>query len=276
MADAAASSHVRVEVADGAPYAVLTIAKEPVNSMDLALWSALEAALAQCENTPSLKGLIITSGLTRDVFTAGNDLRELYAPLTSLERYRQFWVTQNRFLVSLYRSRLVTLSAIRGACPAGGCAISLACDHRIMTPQGHIGLNEVLLGIPVPKYWGMLMQGVMGKGPAEQALLAGSLLSPQQALRLGLVHSLAEDSSALGLLAAAEAVMKRLVRLPDTAYAATKANLRADFCAAWEAYYPAEVDGAWQFLNAPETLKTLGGAMKRLSSKDKGPAKSKL
>ncbi len=36
-----------------------------------------------------MRGVIFCSGLRRDVFTAGNDINELYAPLTSKERYRQ-------------------------------------------------------------------------------------------------------------------------------------------------------------------------------------------
>lgn len=38
--------------------------------------------------TPQVRGIIFCSGLRRDVFTAGNDINELYAPLTSRERYR--------------------------------------------------------------------------------------------------------------------------------------------------------------------------------------------
>lgn len=57
------------------------------------------------------------------------------------------------FLLRLYKSPLITICAIRGACPAGGCILSLLCDSRIMTEAGTIGLNEVALGIPVPYYW---------------------------------------------------------------------------------------------------------------------------
>ncbi len=50
-------------------------------------------------------------------------------------RYRDFWVTSNVFLARLYCSPLVTIAAIKGACPAGGCCLSLCCDMRIMTEQ---------------------------------------------------------------------------------------------------------------------------------------------
>ena len=57
----------------------------------------------------------------------------------------------NQFLARLYRSPLLTLAAIRGACPAGGCCMSLCCDLRFMVDgPGHIGLNEVRM----PGNWG--------------------------------------------------------------------------------------------------------------------------
>ena len=144
---------------------------------------------------------------------AGNDINELYAPRTSQEQYKRFWVLSNHFLAQVncglssvwglsstlgsaldpssstqvYRSRLATVSAIKGACPAGGCCLSLCCDTRVMTEQGHIGLNEVALGIPVPVYWARLMAAVIGQGPAERLCFSATLLSPQEALRLGMV-----------------------------------------------------------------------------------------
>lgn len=56
-----------------------------------------------------------------------------------------------------------------------------------MTDFGHIGLNEVALGIPVPLYWTKLMGRVIGDGPAHKLCLTATLVSPQKALQLGLV-----------------------------------------------------------------------------------------
>ncbi len=77
--------HVRLEQRDGG-YAVVWLQREPVNTMDLTFWRELAAALQQAEADPALRGLIFASGLKRNVFTAGNDIKELYAPLTSLAR----------------------------------------------------------------------------------------------------------------------------------------------------------------------------------------------
>jgi Delta3-Delta2-enoyl-CoA isomerase len=59
---------------------------------------------------------------TRYPFTC---LQELHAPSTSRARHADFWITQTTFLGRLRRSPLITVAAIRGACPAGGCCMAL-------------------------------------------------------------------------------------------------------------------------------------------------------
>lgn len=99
-----------------------------------------------------------------------------------LRRYREFWVESNKFLARLYRSPLVTVAAIRGACPAGGCCMSLCCDLRIMADgPGHIGLNEVAIGISVPLFWARLMARVVGQATAERLCQFAALVGPQEA-----------------------------------------------------------------------------------------------
>lgn len=68
--------------------AIVTIAQEPVNTLSLDLWRGLTAVLDACEEDPKVRGIVLRSGLKKDVFTAGNDIKELYAPMSSAERYR--------------------------------------------------------------------------------------------------------------------------------------------------------------------------------------------
>eukprot|EP00882_Tetradesmus_deserticola_P001747 GHRQ01001877.1.p1 GENE.GHRQ01001877.1~~GHRQ01001877.1.p1 ORF type:complete len:273 (+),score=116.46 GHRQ01001877.1:280-1098(+) len=248
-------------------YAIISMAKEPVNSFDTAMWQALHAAVQAVEADSSMQGVIIASGLKRDVFTAGNDLKELYAPLTSAQQYATFWEAQSRCLIGIHSSRLATLAAIRGACPAGGCAISLCCDSRLMTAGagGAIGLNEVALGIPVPKYWAGVMVQVIGHAAAERLLLSGSMVPPERALQLGLVDELVTDKAQL--LPRAEEFMQQTVKLPGGARAATKAGLRGDFDKAWLQYALDWEAGPKGFagITNPSTVASVGAALQRLS-----------
>lgn len=241
--------------------------REPVNSLNLEMWSELTSALQHVESNSGIRVLVITTGLRKDVFSAGNDLTELYAPMTSAERYREFWEVSNRFLTLLYRSKLATVAAIRGACPAGGCIISLCCDYRIMTTAGVIGLNEVALGITVPKYWGQLMAKTVGQNKAEQLLTSGSLISANEAKSMGMVDELVD---AADLQATAASVAQRLAKIPPVPRAVVKQDFRKAFAEEWYQYALREPEGAWQFLTQPSTVKMLGSTLERLS---KGKAK---
>lgn len=268
--------HTRLTLDPATRIARLVLAREPVNTMDAALWGELASALDEVEAARAAGGpaapraLIISSGLARDVFTAGNDVRELYAPLTSADRYKKFWVLQNTFLARLYASPLITVAAIRGACPAGGCALALACDARILAdvPSAAIGLNEVALGIPVPQFWQALLARVIGRGPAERACLRATMLPAAAAVKAGLADAVVPASE---LDAAATAAATAALALPDAARAAMKARERGEFAARWTAFAPGEADGAWKMLAAPQTVAALKAVMDRLAAK-----KSKL
>ena len=55
-------------------YAIIWLAKEPVNLMGRAVWQDLKSALDALEADQQIRGVIFASGLKRDVFTAGHTL----------------------------------------------------------------------------------------------------------------------------------------------------------------------------------------------------------
>lgn len=273
--------------------ALVSLCREPVNTMDTAFWEELLSVLDELESSfggsgsgnkkstsspspspspPRVRAVIFSSGLRRDVFTAGNDVKELYAPMTSRERYQRFWVLQNTFLSRLFASPLVTVAAWRGATPAAGCCLGLACDTRIMSEgtenpgaTASVGLNEVALGIPVPEKWSRLLSRVVGSARAERMALFAELLSPRQALECGLVDGLAPDREALG--AAALAAARRALKFPDGGRVATKLRERAAFAREWAEFARGEALGAWEMLEHPSTVGALGAVIERLAGK---------
>jgi 3,2-trans-enoyl-CoA isomerase len=265
--------HVRVERNAPGKYAVAYVCKEPVNAMDAELWEELQQVLDEMEADKGVRALIFASGLKRDIFTAGNDLKELYGPLISEESYRRFWGAQNTFLPRLYRSPLYTVAAIRGACPAGGCILSLMCDHRVQTTQGHIGLNEVALGIPVPRFWAQAFCRITGSAKGERLLGLGKMLSPRQALDLGLLHEVVEKDD---LLEAALQAVRAALKLPDAGRVVTKQALRGDLAHAWENGWQEEVAPTVRMLQSPKVVAGMKANLERLSSKKKAAPAARL
>jgi len=253
---------VSFEKKDG--YAILQIHKEPVNAFNLSLWQELRDSIQLLEQDEDVRGVIICSGLKRDLFTAGNDLGELYAPNTSLERYRLFWKTSNAFLAHLLVSPLITVAAIRGQCPAGGCMLSLCCDYRLMTDFGKIGLNEVGLGIPVPGYWGELFGMTTGHGRARSLLLSGSMIPSSKALEIELINEVCTKES---LLPRAEAYMQRMLKIPIAGRIGTKKRMFDGFAKRWVASLDEEAELAFEFLSRPKNVQFLKSVIDMLSNR---------
>ncbi|KAK9763936.1 hypothetical protein K7432_008974 [Basidiobolus ranarum] len=245
-------------------YAIITIKREPVNSMNKDVWVQLSRTLDELESNGKVRGVIFHSGLSRSIFTAGNDLNELYAPKTTLERYTAFTVTLNQFLAKLYRSKLITISAIRGACPAGGCCLSLCCDYRIMSEKGHIGLNEAALGIAVPTVWIQLMSSIIGQGRADKLVQFGLLVNTREAKELGLIDEVVMNEQEV--LLRSEEIMKELLKTSDMGRQITKGHLRDEFAIMWgdEKRLKEEAIVKYQLLSQPSTIKTLDEVFIRL------------
>lgn len=66
-----------------------------------------------------------------------------------------------------------------------------------MTETGRIGLNEVELGIPVPKFWAQLMARVIGTGVADKLCTFAQMCTPQRALEVGMLDELASNGHLL-------------------------------------------------------------------------------
>uniref|UniRef100_A0A7S1QJ94 Uncharacterized protein n=1 Tax=Alexandrium catenella TaxID=2925 RepID=A0A7S1QJ94_ALECA len=243
--------------------AVITLAKEPVNSMNLDFWQGLLQAFEACENDPSVRAVIFRSGLKRSVFTAGLDVKELHAPSTGRERLLNFWRTLSRTLTRVYRSPMVTVAAIGGACPAAGCCLALCCDYRVITANGSMGLNEVQLGIPVPVYWVKLLVATIGSGRASRLLQTGVMPASSELLQLGMVDAMVERPDELLPHATAEA--QRWLANPDAGRAATKAFLRGPLAETWEADIEADSAGLWETMNTAAYLKAIESVIARLS-----------
>jgi Delta3-Delta2-enoyl-CoA isomerase len=252
--------------------AIVSIHREPVNSMNTGLWTVLLQTLDNLEQNPHVRGVVFTSALQRNVFTAGNDITELYAPSTSMAQFANFWITSNTFLARVYTSPLLTIATVKGACPAGGCALAMCCDYRVVTADASMGLNEVAIGIIVPEKWIRVMIGIIGQGPTEKLTAYARMIKADEALKIGFVDAVVPDAAALQ--GAAEKIAMQVFKLPDYGRALTKDLIRGELGRSWidTDYLENDAHKVWSFLTQESTVKTLKGVMAGLS-KSKGKSK---
>lgn len=262
---------------------IITIKREPVNSMNALLWSEIRQALESVEHLASssssgganaIKSVVFASGLSRDVFTAGNDLNELYAPATSESRFNHFWSEQTSCLLAILMSPLCTVAAVKGACPAGGCILSLCCDYVVATSNATMGLNEVALGIAVPRYWALLLAQTVGHRRAEHYCNTAALVPASQAQADGIIAKIVPDSEQL--IPAAVALAEKNGKYANTpGYMATKGALRETLATDWARYAAREEpETAWAGMCEPERVKAMGALMARMTKKAKSSAPS--
>ncbi|XP_068193955.1 enoyl-CoA delta isomerase 1, mitochondrial isoform X2 [Antennarius striatus] len=216
------SPKIKLDFDQSTGVSVMHLQSPPVNSLSLDFLTEICITLEKLEMDKSCRGLIITSKQPK-VFSAGLDIMEMYRK--SPEHYAEFWKSVQEMWLKLYSCSMVTIAAINGSSPAGGCLMSIACDYRIMAdnPRYSIGLNETLLGIVAPFWFKDTMVNTIGHRQTEMALELGNLYSSSEALKIGLVDQLVPEDQ---ILTAATETMAKWLAIPDHARQFTKSMMR--------------------------------------------------
>lgn len=203
---------------------LLTLARPPANALSPELLCELSAAhTASVEN--GARAVVIAG--QPGMFSAGLDV-PLLLTLDRAEMAR-FWRTFFGLLAQLARSPVPVGIAITGHCPAGGTVLALFADYRIAAKGDFkLGLNEVRVGLPMPRLIYGAFRRLVGPRAAEQLGVAGELVNPETALKLGLVDAVAPLEE---VVACAITRAEALATLPPDAMSATRALARADLIA---------------------------------------------
>lgn len=247
------SSAVKVDFDQSTGVAVLHLQSPPVNSLSLDFLTEFCICLEKLEMDKSCKGLIITSSQPK-VFSAGLDIMEMYGK--SPEHCGVFWKAVQEMWLKLYSSNMVTIAAINGSSPAGGCLMTLTCDYRIMAdnPRYSIGLNETQLGIVAPFWFKDSLVNTVGHRHAEMALELGLLYKPSEALKIGMVDQLVPEDQ---VLSTAAQTMKMWLAIPDHARQITKTMMRKPTIEKLVAHREADINNFVTFITKDSIQKSL-------------------
>ncbi|KYO35952.1 enoyl-CoA delta isomerase 1, mitochondrial [Alligator mississippiensis] len=214
--------NILVELEEGVGVAVMKMKSPPVNSLSLDFLTEFSISLEKLENDRGCRGVILTSAVPK-IFSAGLDIKEMCGK--SAEHYAEFWRAVQEMWLKLYKSNMVTIAAINGNCPAGGCLMAVSCDYRIMAenPKYSIGLNETQLGIVAPFWFKDTIANTIGHRATERSLQLGLLYSASDALKIGIVDELVPEEKVLN---AAAATMSQWLAIPDYARQISKSMMR--------------------------------------------------
>ena len=198
--------------------AVVTLDDGKANVISTAVIDALHGHLDRLESEGA-RALVLVGRPGR--FSAGFDLSEMTAGVESM---RALVVHGARWLMRLYGLGVPTVAACTGHALAAGALTLLSCDVRVGADvPAKIGLNEVAIGMALPKFAVELARERVPHHELGAATLGARIYDPAGAVAAGYLDRVVPEAELLGT-ALAEA--ERLAGLRTGAYALTEPNLR--------------------------------------------------
>lgn len=244
---------------DHGPVREIRLNRPPVNALHAELLTSIREAV---EEAPKDGARAVVLSGTPGIFSAGLDL----PALLGLDRrgIEDLWRELYGVMKALAGSPVPVVAAITGHAPAGGTVLALFCDSRVAA-QGDfkLGLTEVQVGIPLPPVILAALRRQVGPRQAERLAIGGLILSPAEALKVGLVDELAAPDH---VVERALCGCRNLLALPPQAMLETRRRARADLLALFEnpeVEMRNAVDAWW----SEETQRTLRAVVEKLSKK---------
>jgi enoyl-CoA hydratase/carnithine racemase len=214
------------------PIAMVTINRpEARNAMTWDMYEGLVAACERVDLHADLRVMVLRSAGDK-AFISGTDISQFtqfQTPEAPLDYERRI----DHVIDRLERVRVPTIAQVQGIAAGGGCAIALACDLRVCTP-------EARFGVPIARTLGNCLSAanyarlvdLIGPARTKDLLFSGRLIEPAEAEALGLVTRMASrdelDTVVRALAMAIAANAPLTIRATKEAVRRIQAHRRVD------------------------------------------------
>ncbi len=181
----ATSECILCEVKNGV--LVITINRpDKLNALNKQTIEELHETLAEAENQPEIRAVIITGAGTK-AFVAGADISE----------FANFSVEEGKQLSAIGHFKIFNfienfskpiIAAVNGFALGGGLELAMACHIRVVSDNAKMGLPEVSLGV-IPGYGGtQRLAQLVGKGKAFEMVVTADMINATDAFKWGLAN----------------------------------------------------------------------------------------
>ncbi len=199
------------------PIGHITLNRPPANSYEIGFMRDLDAAIEAADADGEARVVILRSASDK-FFSGGADIKAFRAntTLANMDMIR----TAHAALDKMAASRKIFIAALNGHAMGGGLEMALACDLRFAAEGRYrMGLPEVTLGLLPGNGGTQRLPRLIGANRALAMMLTGETVTPDEALRIGLVNQLFPADA---LIAETEAYAKRLALGASLAAASIK------------------------------------------------------
>jgi len=173
--------------------ALIELNRPPVNSYTHELLRELDEALLQARFDEDVHVMVLT-GKVEKFFSAGADINMLATK--SLAYKSNFALHGHEVLQRMENTPKLVIAAINGHAVGGGLEIAMAADIRIAKKEGgRLGLAEINLGVMPGMGGTQRLPRLIGKARALELCATGKTIAFEEALEMGLIHSIYERES---------------------------------------------------------------------------------
>ncbi|MCI4365558.1 MAG: enoyl-CoA hydratase/isomerase family protein [Thermoplasmata archaeon] len=175
---------IRTKVEDHVGH--IEIGKPKANTYDLDMMKELHAAIEELRFDDTARVIVLESSVP-GFFSAGADIEMLKQAAPDFKA--MFCLYCQETLDKFAKTPKVVIAAINGHCVGGGLEIALSTDLRMMAKDsGKIGLPEVTLGVLPGTGGTQRLPRLIGASRALDLMITGRLITPDEALQIGLVN----------------------------------------------------------------------------------------
>lgn len=157
---------------------------EARNALSVALMTELQAALDRVAADAAIHVVVIAGA--GPAFCSGHDLRELRAN-PGRQAYEAVFARCSRLMTSIVRLPKPVIARVHGVATAAGCQLVASCDLAIAAAEARFATPGVNIGLFCSTPMVALSRAI-GRKPAMEMLLTGSLIDAEQARQWGLVN----------------------------------------------------------------------------------------
>jgi enoyl-CoA hydratase len=255
--DDAASKYTTIKVERSDKILIAKFHNPPRHTMNPTMVAELSDLLTHVESDVQTRVLILT-GAAQGVFIASYDVGEIgrtnAAPTTqgeiTAENPKPELHKMHQALLKIEALSKPVIAVINGRAHGGGFETALACDFRLMTTNGSVGLPEVSIGI-IPGGGGtQRLSRLVGPGKAKELILLGKAVDGVTAEKLGMVTHAVEPEK---LMNEALALANQLAAKPAVSLKQAKRAIREGYDLPLEDALRIEQDAYYKAARSEET-----------------------
>jgi enoyl-CoA hydratase len=183
----------------------LTLDRPPANEIGTVLLGELEQFVQAAGRLAGETSACILASAQKNGFSAGADLRELYAGAVGLDGparvagVRAFLERIHAVLDWLDQAPFVVIAAVHGICFGGGLELALVADVLIADKMARFAFPELRLGL-IPGFGGIpRLKRDLPNSFVRDLLLTGRSVNATRAQAVGMVAQLAAEGQALNI-----------------------------------------------------------------------------